>query len=84
MSSLSPVVTLDIRGHRDVIADCVNGFLLAPDDRAGFSRAIFAFHKNPGLWQEMGARNALLARRYGVEAAVRDMASVYGKVMADR
>ena len=78
-----PVVASDIRGHRDVIADCVNGFLFAPDDRAGFSRAIFALYNNPALRADMGQRNVMLARRYGVGAALDGMAGVYGDLIAD-
>lgn len=78
-----PVVASDIRGHRDVIADCVNGFLFASDDRKGFSRAIFALYKNLALRAEMGQRNVMLARRYGVGAALDGMAGVYGDLIAD-
>ena len=78
-----PVVASDIRGHRDVITDCVNGFLFSPDDRAGFSRAIFTLCKNPTLRAEMGQRNVMLVRRYSVGAALDGMAGVYGDLIAD-
>ena len=78
-----PVVASDIRGHRDVIADCVNGFLFASDDRKGFSRAIFTLYNNPALRAEMGRRNIMLARRYSVGAALDGMTDVYGDLIVE-
>ena len=76
-----PVVASDIRGHRDVIEDCVNGFLFGTGDAAGFAKAILTLYKNPALRAEMGQRNAERARAFSVEKAVCAMQEIYHTVM---
>ena len=50
----------DIRGHNDVIEDCVNGFLFATVDVSGFEKAILTLYKNPALRCEMKIYEELL------------------------
>ena len=76
-----PVVASNIRGHSDVIEDCANGFLFAPNDMAGFEKAIVALYKNPALRAEIARRNIERARAFSVENAVGEMQTVYESMM---
>ena len=76
-----PVVASNIRGHCDVIEDCVNGFLFGTDDVTGFEKAILTLCKNPALRTEMGKRNIERAKIFSVEKAVDSMQVIYESVM---
>lgn len=76
-----PVVASDIRGHKDVIEDCVNGFLFSTDDISGFEKAILTLYKNPALCSEMGRRNVERAKNFTVEKVLNAMNVIYHTVM---
>ncbi|MGN0729939.1 glycosyltransferase [Treponema sp.] len=76
-----PVVASKIRGHTDVIEDCVNGFLFGENDSAGFAKAIYTLYKNPALRTEMGRRNVIEAQKYSVSIAVNNMSEIYGSLI---
>lgn len=76
-----PVVASDIRGHNDVIEDCVNGFLFATVDVSGFEKAILTLYKNPVLRCEMGHRNVERAKAFSVEKAVSAMEKIYEELL---
>ena len=76
-----PVVASKIRGHVDVIDDCINGFLLKKSDLTGFVKSIYTLYKNPLLCIQMGKRNILKAQNYSVEKAVSTMEEIYKNVM---
>ena len=76
-----PVVASNIRGHVDVVKDCINGFLLPPKDCEGFIKAIYTLYENPMLRQEMGKRNIDAAQVFSVQKAVSAMADIYHELM---
>lgn len=78
-----PIAASRIRGHTDVIEDCVNGCLFDPRDITEFLRAIWMLYKNPSLRIEMGARNAEKAKGYSVDAAVNSMAGIYQQLVRE-
>lgn len=78
-----PVAASRIRGHTDVIEDCVNGCLFDPRSVTEFLRAIWMLYKNPSLRIEMGARNIEKAKEYSVDAAVNSMAGIYKQLAGE-
>lgn len=76
-----PVVASNIRGHCDVIEDCVNGFLFDVEDRKGFEKAIVTLYKNPALRAEMGMRNIERAKAFSLENSLNEMQEIYCEVM---
>ena len=76
-----PVVASNIRGHNDVIEDCVNGFLFGTEETGGFEKAILTLYKNPALRTEMGKRNIERAKIFSVDKAVDSMQEIYQSVM---
>jgi glycosyltransferase EpsD len=74
-----PVVASKIRGITDIVEDCSNGFLFAPQDAEGFFKAIILLYKNPSLRAEMGARNVVQAEKFSVEKALHEMTEIYEK-----
>ena len=76
-----PVVASNIRGHCDVIEDCVNGFLFAAEDKQGFEKALLTLYKNPALRTEMGNRNIERAKTFSLENSLCEMQKIYCEVM---
>ena len=76
-----PVVASNIRGHCDVIEDCVNGFLFSTEDTSGFKKAIVTLYKNPALREEMGHRNTGRAKMFSVGKVVSAMETIYRTIM---
>jgi len=60
-----PVIASDVAGCvPDLVRDGWNGFVVAPDDRAGLSRAMATLGGDAELARRMGARSATLVREY--------------------
>ena len=76
-----PVVASNIRGHCDVIEDCVNGFLFDVEDKQCFEKALLTLYKNPALRTEMGNRNIERAKSFSLENSLCEMQKIYCEVM---
>lgn len=76
-----PVVASNIRGHCDVLEDCVNGFLCDMKNRQNFVKAIYVLYKNPSLRSEMGQRNIEKAKLFSISSTVCEMENIYNKLM---
>lgn len=59
-----PVVASVNRGHRELVKDGINGFLLSPDDIAGYAKAIENLSKNPGMAEAYGIAGREIAEKY--------------------
>ncbi len=72
-----PVITTDMPGCRETVADGVNGLLVPPRDVQALTAAMATFLTAPGLIPRMGAESRALAeRRYDVHAVNRHMLAV--------
>ena len=76
-----PVIASNIRGHNDVIEDGVNGFLLDVHKEKKFEDAIIKIYNNPLLRRHMGECNIEKAKRYSVDVALKQMQSIYNKLI---
>lgn len=63
-----PVVASVNRGHRELVKDGTNGFLLSPDDIAGYARAIETLSKDPGMAKTFGIAGQEIAEKYTTAA----------------
>lgn len=78
-----PVVASNIRGNNDVIEDGVNGFLLDVHKEKKFEDAIIKIYNNSLLRRHMGECNIEKAKRYSVDVALKQMQSIYNKLIED-
>jgi len=76
-----PVVASDIRGHRDVIENGINGFLLDVHKILRFKDAIIKLYNEPLLRRQMGQFNIEKAKKYSVDVVIKQMAEIYNKIM---
>ena len=76
-----PIVASSIRGNTDLIDPGEGGFLVAPDDAAGFAGAIRQILSDPDVGELMKAHNLKKIRDYSTEAVLQQMARLYESVM---
>lgn len=73
-----PVVATRVSGSADVVADGVNGRLVAPGDSEALARAILDLVRQPEMRQRLGdAARHTVATRYSLEAMVRHLEELY-------
>lgn len=76
-----PIVASSIRGNTDLIDPGQGGFLVAPDDAAGFADAIRRILSQPGIRLDMKRHNLEKIRKYSIEAVTAQMAELYRSIM---
>ena len=76
-----PIVASAIRGNTDLIDPGQGGFLVAPDDAAGFADAIRRILSQPHIRLDMKRHNLEKIRKYSMEAVTAQMAQLYRSVM---
>ena len=76
-----PIVASNIRGNTDLIDPGQGGFLVKPDDAAGFADAIRRVLHHPDVRSDMKQYNLEKIRKYSIEAVTAQMAQLYQSVM---
>ena len=76
-----PIAASGIRGNTDLIDPGLGGFLVEPDDAAGFADAIRRILTEPGIRDRMKAHNLEKIRAYSKTAVLEQMASLYKTMM---
>jgi len=78
-----PIVTCDVTGCRDVVADGKNGLLVPPRDPRALAAALRELLENPNRRKAMGAEGRRLAERFSTENVVADTLKLYAEVGAE-
>ncbi|WP_438420694.1 glycosyltransferase family 4 protein [Bacillus siamensis] len=81
MAAEKPVVAADNRGHREIIEDGVNGFLVPAGDSAAFADRIEKLYRSPGLRKAMGQKGRRTAESFSETRTVKEMAHIYAGYM---
>lgn len=81
MAAEKPVVAADNRGHREIIEDGVNGFLVPAGDSAAFADRIEKLYRSPGLRKAMGQKGRRTAECFSETRTVKEMAHIYAGYM---
>ncbi|MCT6681341.1 glycosyltransferase family 4 protein [Bacillus velezensis] len=81
MAAEKPAVAADNRGHREIIEDGVNGFLVPAGDSAAFADRIEKLYRSPGLRKAMGQEGRRTAECFSETRTVKEMAHIYAGYM---
>ena len=76
-----PVVDSNIRGHYDVVENCVNGFLLGMENISGFEKTILTLYKNLVPRSEMGKHSIERVKMLSADKAINAIQEIYQSVM---
>ena len=77
MATGLPLVVTDVRGHRDLVKNDVNGYLVATDDVQGFVNAVEKIYKDKNLAKEFGKKGLDLVQKYSLENVMEEMKEIY-------
>ncbi len=84
LAAARPVVSTDVGGVADVVADGRSGFLVAPGDIAGFADRLVTLSADSRLRQAFGRYGSADVRaRYSIPRLVSEIDSLYRKLLAD-
>ncbi|MFN2744363.1 glycosyltransferase family 4 protein [Bacillus sp. z60-18] len=81
MAAGKPAVAADNRGHREVIQESVNGFLIPQGDAGTFSDRILQLYRLPALRKQMGEAGRRTAAAYSEQRTLKEMAGIYSSFM---
>ncbi|MEC3839910.1 glycosyltransferase family 4 protein [Bacillus amyloliquefaciens] len=81
MAAEKPAVAADNRGHREIIEDGVNGFLVPAGDSTAFADRIEKLYRSPGLRKAMGQKGRRTAECFSETRTVKEMAHIYAGYM---
>lgn len=72
-----PIVATRNRGHNELIADGVNGYIVLPDDEVELARKIEQLAGSPSLRRLMGSESLRRVERFSLENVSREMKNIY-------
>lgn len=72
-----PIVASDNRGHRELVADGENGFLVSAQDTAAFARRLLELYGSRELRAGMGQNGRQRVKAYSLERAGGEMKRIY-------
>ncbi|KAA6450732.1 glycosyltransferase family 4 protein [Bacillus swezeyi] len=81
MAAGKPAVATDNRGHREVIKDGINGFLIPQGDAGIFSDRLLCLYHSADLQKQMGEAGRRTAAAYSQKRTVKEMADIYSSFM---
>lgn len=77
MLCAKPVVASVNRGHRELIRDGENGYLVQPDDAQGFAKRLLGLFEDGALCREMGDRAHASAQSFTADRVQQELAEIY-------
>lgn len=77
MATGLPLVVTDVRGHRDLVKDSQNGFIVAVDDVGDFSDSIERLYQDDELRYKFGKKSIKLVQEYSLENVLKEMEDIY-------
>ena len=78
-----PVLATDVGGVRDVVADGITGFLVAPHDRVGLGARLSSLLSDASVRATLGAAAFRAAARFDATRLVDDLDGLYREVLAE-
>jgi glycosyltransferase EpsD len=77
MATGLPLVVTDIRGHRDLVINGENGYVVGTDDVEDFVDSIEKLYKDERLRKEFGEKGLALVQKYALENVIEEMQEIY-------
>lgn len=81
---MGTLVAMNVRGNRDLVKDCANGFLIPLVDAKALSRPIARLIDSSELRREMGKKSQEIVGAYAIGRVLKAMLVVHRKVLKGR
>lgn len=76
-----PLVVSDNRGHRELVTDGVNGYIIKNNNHLLFSEKLYTMYKSPRLRFKMGRESLNIVERYKLSKVSEEMSQIYRRYM---
>lgn len=77
-----PIVAVDNRGHRELVIDDNNGWLVKSDDAIGFAKKLKHLVKRKGLKERLGINSRkIVMSKYSIDKVIEKKSKVYKRYM---
>ncbi|PFH85587.1 glycosyltransferase family 4 protein [Bacillus sp. AFS088145] len=82
MSCGLPIIAVDNRGHRELVTNNKNGWLVESNDSIGFSSTIKDLVESEGLKERLGSNSRkIIMRKYSIDKVILEKSEVYKSYM---
>lgn len=81
MATGLPLVVTDCRGHRDLVKDNKNGFIVGIDDSLEFSNAIEELYSSADLRKRFSNKNIERSKIYSIDNVMKEIEVIYSCYM---
>ncbi len=82
MSCGLPIVAVDNRGHRELVMDDNNGWLVKSNDTTGFAKKLKYLVKRKGLKERLGTNSRkIVMSKYSIDKVIEKKSKVYKRYM---
>lgn len=78
MATGLPLVVTNVRGHRDLVKDGENGYVIGLNDAESFAGSIEKLYKYDELRSKFGKKGFELVQKYSLENVLKEMQEIYG------
>jgi glycosyltransferase EpsD len=79
-----PIVASDNRGHRELVVDRKNGYLINPQDEQQFSLKLLDLIQFKTLREKMGTENKKLITKYSSDQIQMELAAIYSSFILEK
>jgi glycosyltransferase EpsD len=83
MASGLPIVATTNRGHRELVNNGVNGFIISPNDKHNFASKILDLFASQELSQQMSSENLKMIKGYSLEQVTLELSGIYSSYMVE-
>ncbi|MDQ0242547.1 glycosyltransferase EpsD [Bacillus fengqiuensis] len=77
MASGLPVVASDNRGHRELVKDKVNGFVIPPSNDRMFSKRLLELSQSNDMCKKMGSESVSQLKNYSLSQVGLELSAIY-------
>ena len=77
MATGLPLIVTDVRGHRDLVNNDENGYVVGINDVEDFAKSIERLYEDDELRNKFGRKGLELAQKYSLESVLKEMELIY-------
>lgn len=83
MASGLPIVATINRGHKELVINGVNGFLISPTEKQKFASLILEIFHSQELSLQMSSENLKIIKKYSLEQVTLELSEIYSSYMVE-
>lgn len=78
-----PIVASENRGHRELVQNGENGFLVPPKDDVAFAEKVLQLYDDTALWERMAQAGQKQVKEFALEPVLEANRALYGELLGE-